>query len=113
MFHDMVMRTADYYEGPSGKQIMLTFGDDFQYQNAAQNYVNIDKLIKYCNANFGDMQVSYSTPSCYTYAINEESKNDPEYHWPTKEDDFFPYAESKKSFKCNVIFIIECFSSNL
>ena len=86
---------------------MLTFGDDFQYQNAAQNYVNIDKLIKYCNANFEDIQVIYSTPSCYTYSINEEAKNEPEYSWPTKEDDFFPYAESKKLTKlftlCNYI----------
>ena len=89
------MHTSSYYEGPSAKHIMLTFGDDFQYQNAAQNFVNIDKLIKYCNANFDDIKVVYSTPSCYTYAINEEAKNEPEYSWPTKEDDFFPYAESR------------------
>ena len=29
--------------------IMMTFGDDFQYENARQNFKNIDKLIKYVN----------------------------------------------------------------
>ena len=29
--------------------IMMTFGDDFQYENAHQNFKNIDKLIKYVN----------------------------------------------------------------
>ena len=33
--------------------IMMTFGDDFNYENARQNFKNIDKLIKYVN------QVSY------------------------------------------------------
>lgn len=26
---------------------MFTFGSDFQYENAIENYKNIDKLIKY------------------------------------------------------------------
>ena len=89
------MEQASHYKGPSEKHIMLTFGDDFQYQNAAQNFVNIDKLIKFFNANFEDVKLYYSTPSCYIYSINEEAKTDSDYTWPIKEDDFFPYAESK------------------
>lgn len=29
----------------------------------------------------------YSTPSCYLYQLNRANKT-----WPTKSDDFFPYA---------------------
>ena len=92
------MEAANYFEGPSKKHIMLTFGDDFQYQNAAQNYVNIDKLIRYANANFDDIKLMYSTPSCYIHSVNEEAKHNPHYNWPTKQDDFFPYAESKQCY---------------
>ena len=28
----------------------MTFGGDFQYQNALSNFKNLDKLIKYVNA---------------------------------------------------------------
>ena len=76
---------------------MLTFGADFQYQNAAQNFVNIDKLIQNFNAKFDDIKLQYSTPSCYINAINEEGKLNSSYSWPTKQDDFFPYADSKST----------------
>lgn len=91
------METASHFEGPSQKHIMLTFGGDFQYQNAAQNFVNIDKLIQNCNTKFDDIKLQYSTPSCYMNAINEEDKVKSAYSWPTKQDDFFPYADSKRT----------------
>ena len=68
--------------------IIMLFGDDFQYQNALHDFKNIDKLIKYVNAQNGsDVNVFYSTPSCYLYALNQLNQS-----WPTKNDDFFPYA---------------------
>lgn len=33
------------------------------------------------------MNLLYSTPSCYLYQLNRANKT-----WPTKSDDFFPYA---------------------
>ena len=33
------------------------------------------------------MNVFYSTPSCYLYALNQLNRT-----WTTKTDDFFPYA---------------------
>ena len=33
------------------------------------------------------MNVFYSTPSCYLYALNKVNRT-----WPSKTDDFFPYA---------------------
>ncbi|CAF1071518.1 unnamed protein product [Rotaria sordida] len=65
-------------------------GQDFTYQNANEWFKNLDKLIKYVNeqqANGSDVNVFYSTPSCYLYALNKINRT-----WSSKIDDFFPYA---------------------
>ena len=36
--------------------IIMTFGGDFQYENALANFKNLDKLIKYVNA---EVQIFY------------------------------------------------------
>lgn len=35
----------------------------------------------------------YSTPSCYAKALNDEGQV-----WPTKQDDFFPYASTADAY---------------
>ena len=69
--------------------IMFTFGGDFAFQNAAQHYKSLDKLIKYVNekTNETGIHMLYSTPSCYLKAMNNDGDI-----WSTKQDDFFPYA---------------------
>ncbi|CAF4345853.1 unnamed protein product [Adineta steineri] len=74
----------------------MTFGGDFQYQNALANYKNLDKLIKYVNdqqINGSNVNVFYSTPSCYLYALNKVNRS-----WITKTDDFFPHAHHPHGF---------------
>ncbi len=39
------------------------------------------------------MNVFYSTPSCYLYALNKADRT-----WTTKTDDFFPYANAPHAF---------------
>ncbi|CAF1238466.1 unnamed protein product [Adineta steineri] len=76
--------------------IIMTFGGDFQYQNALANYKNLDKLIKYVNdqqMNGSNVNVFYSTPSCYLYALNKVNRS-----WITKTDDFFPHAHHPHRF---------------
>ena len=63
-------------------------GEDFQYENAEQWYINLDRAIKAVNAN-GTINLQYSTPSLYVQARNAER-----IQWPTKTDDFFSYAFS-------------------
>lgn len=85
----------------------MTMGSDFQYQNANHWFKNLDKLIKYVNQqvscihssktdqqyfflqqiNGSNVNVFYSTPSCYLYALNRANRT-----WTSKIDDFFPYA---------------------
>ncbi|CAF4294608.1 unnamed protein product, partial [Didymodactylos carnosus] len=72
--------------------IIMTMGGDFYGQNAHENFKNLDKLIHYVNLqqeNGSVVNVFYSTPSCYLYALNKAGKK-----WSTKTDDFFPYAST-------------------
>lgn len=50
---------------------------------------NMDKLMDYINSHPElNAEVLYSTPSVYLQAINEQK-----IAYPTKYDDFFPYAD--------------------
>jgi lysosomal alpha-mannosidase len=42
---------ADHY---LTDDVFMLFGDDFRYMNAFQNYQNMDAMIEYMNANYGD-----------------------------------------------------------
>eukprot|EP01097_Dermamoeba_algensis_P006500 TRINITY_DN4068_c0_g1_i4.p1 TRINITY_DN4068_c0_g1~~TRINITY_DN4068_c0_g1_i4.p1 ORF type:complete len:555 (-),score=154.69 TRINITY_DN4068_c0_g1_i4:1331-2995(-) len=75
--------------------VMLYMGSDFQYKNANLNFKNIDKLIKYINANSNkyNMKLMYSTPSRYIQAVNGAGLT-----WEVKTDDFFPYADGPHAY---------------
>ncbi|XP_033225889.1 lysosomal alpha-mannosidase-like [Belonocnema kinseyi] len=74
--------------------VILTMGTDFTYQVANSWYTNLDKLIRYINFHKGTKyNAIYSTPSCYLKAVNEEKIS-----WPSKSDDFFPYASDSHSY---------------
>ncbi|XP_008550968.1 lysosomal alpha-mannosidase isoform X2 [Microplitis demolitor] len=74
--------------------IILTMGEDFNYQNANMWFLNLDKLIRYTNQMYGStVNVFYSTPSCYI-----KSLNDAQMSWTTKSDDFFPYSSDPHAF---------------
>uniref|UniRef100_A0A1I7TIL4 Alpha-mannosidase n=1 Tax=Caenorhabditis tropicalis TaxID=1561998 RepID=A0A1I7TIL4_9PELO len=78
----------------STNQVMLLMGSDFQYTNANSWYVNLDKLIKYVNADPSKkVKVIYSTPACYTQAVQDKSPK-----LTSKHDDFFPYASGRHSY---------------
>lgn len=80
----------------STSHIMMTMGSDFQYADAHMNFKNYDKLIDYVNAqqaNGSRVNVLYSTPSCYLYAVNQVNHT-----YKVKTDDFFPYASDAHVF---------------
>ncbi|CCD67087.1 Alpha-mannosidase [Caenorhabditis elegans] len=78
----------------STNQVMLLMGSDFQYTNANSWYVNLDKLIKYVNADTSKkVRVIYSTPACYTKAVQAKTPT-----LSVKHDDFFPYASGRHSY---------------
>ncbi|XP_043485751.1 lysosomal alpha-mannosidase isoform X1 [Polistes fuscatus] len=74
--------------------VIITMGDDFNYQQAEMWFANLDKLIKYGNElNGSTVNLIYSTPSCYLKALHDANIN-----WPTKSDDFFPYASDPHAY---------------
>ncbi|CAF1037159.1 unnamed protein product, partial [Didymodactylos carnosus] len=86
----------DEVRGFATNHIIMTMGSDFQFENANEWFKNLDKLIRYVNAqqvNGSDVNVFYSTPSCYLYALNKAGHT-----WTTKTDDFFPYAHHPHGF---------------
>ncbi|XP_055923548.1 lysosomal alpha-mannosidase isoform X2 [Eupeodes corollae] len=92
-FFDYVQHMA---EGYRTNNVLITMGEDFHYQNANSWYKNLDKLIKYGNerqANGSDINLIYSTPSCYLKSLHNAGIT-----WPTKDDDFFPYASDPHAY---------------
>ncbi|XP_078541425.1 lysosomal alpha-mannosidase [Lissotriton helveticus] len=75
---------------------VMTMGSDFHYENANLWYSNLDRLIKYVNAeqnNGSKVNVLYSTPSCYLWELYKANLT-----WSVKTDDFFPYADGPHQF---------------
>lgn len=92
-FIEYTKEQAAFYRSDN---IILTMGDDFNYQAAHMWFANLDKLIGYINNHQGPddkVNLFYSTPSCYLKAVHDSNNT-----WATKEDDFFPYASDPHSY---------------
>lgn len=92
-FIDIAERQATSY---ATNHIIMTMGNDFNYQNAHTWYKNLDKLIKHVNEkqnNGSRVNVFYSTPSCYLNALNKANNT-----WTVKYDDFLPYASDPHAY---------------
>lgn len=70
-----------------GRHVMLLMGCDYEYENAAAWYTNIDTLIAAVNAD-GRVKALYSDPATYTAAKHAENLA-----WSVKRDDFMPCAQ--------------------
>ncbi|XP_026724554.1 lysosomal alpha-mannosidase-like isoform X2 [Trichoplusia ni] len=77
--------------------ILITMGEDFNYQDAAMWFINLDKLIEYTNLKAAkenlNVTLFYSTPDCYLKAVKDANPV-----LPTKVDDFFPYASDSTAY---------------
>ena len=91
-FLSYIYKQASHYQS---NNIMLTMGMDFNYQAAHAWFINLDKLIKFVREADDSINIFYSTPACYLHAINQLSDD---IFWPTKQDDFFPYASDPHAY---------------
>ena len=89
-FLDYVKEQATYYQT---NNIILTMGMDFNYQAAHAWFMNLDKLIKSVTEADSEVNIFYSTPACYLNSLHST-----EVFWPTKEDDFLPYASDPHAY---------------
>jgi alpha-mannosidase II len=87
----MIKRAKDYRTN----NLLQTFGDDFKYMNAENQFSSIDEYIAMFDKDpekFG-IRLIYSTPQTYFEALARENLK-----WPTYDGDFFPYADNKDSY---------------
>ncbi|CAI2381798.1 unnamed protein product [Moneuplotes crassus] len=89
-FYKYILHMADHYKT---NHLLVPFGDDFNFSNAAKMFFNIDKLIKNMNERYEDVELFYSTPNEYLEAIHEA-----DIEWPTKYDDLFPYSDGDDAY---------------
>lgn len=74
--------------------MLMPFGCDFTFANAAMNFENMDKLITYFNKhNKANMTMLYSTPGTYIDSLHAQDIT-----WPTKYDDMFPYGDNPQDY---------------
>ncbi|KAJ6646748.1 Lysosomal alpha-mannosidase [Pseudolycoriella hygida] len=85
----------DYKKVYRSNNVMLTMGGDFTFQIAEAYFKNLDKLIKHTNERQSQYNINafYSTPGCYLKALHDSN-----IEWPTKTDDYFPYASDPHSY---------------
>ena len=129
IMYDLVMlrshEVSNFYQTEiyGNNHLILTMGNDSQYHNAHRWYKNLDKLIDYVNGQVSlrilayescvslsrksvqqssgsDVNVFYSTPSCYLYALNKLNQT-----WTTKTDDFFPYSRTLDKYQTGFFYI--------
>ncbi|CAG9841041.1 unnamed protein product [Diabrotica balteata] len=95
---DQVSRFTDILDGyakfysTDNKNILVVMGGDFQYQQSAMYFDNMDKLIKGFK-NHQKYNLIYSTPSCYMKSVHDDNVN-----LTLKTDDFFPYSDFNHAF---------------
>eukprot|EP01088_Endostelium_zonatum_P015287 TRINITY_DN367_c0_g1_i1.p1 TRINITY_DN367_c0_g1~~TRINITY_DN367_c0_g1_i1.p1 ORF type:complete len:994 (-),score=215.51 TRINITY_DN367_c0_g1_i1:47-2986(-) len=75
--------------------VLITFGCDFQFQDADINFKNMDRLMDYINENTAKYgaKIFYSTPSTYLEYVHGQS----EITWPLNTHDYFPYRDGPYS----------------
>ncbi|XP_026734781.1 lysosomal alpha-mannosidase-like [Trichoplusia ni] len=95
-FISQIERQAKYYDHDN---IMVTMGGDFTYQSAANWFMNMDKLINHVTthpANLSDINIFYSTPSCYLKAIYLYGRRDKAVY--TEKGDQLPYGSDALTY---------------
>ncbi|XP_046687404.1 LOW QUALITY PROTEIN: lysosomal alpha-mannosidase-like [Homalodisca vitripennis] len=91
---DFMREVRFWAEAYKTNHVQITMGGDFNYIVASSWFKNMDKLIKYINSKFNDVNVLYSTPACYLKALHAENVT-----WPVKDnDDFFPYGSDEHTY---------------
>ncbi|KAE9549642.1 hypothetical protein FO519_007149 [Halicephalobus sp. NKZ332] len=77
------------------RNVMLLMGGDFQYSNANQVFINMDKLITVANARSNETKIvfKYSTPSCYVKSLSDAGPR-----LLQRTGDTFPHATANHSY---------------
>ena len=77
--------------------VLMMFGDDFRFQQAEKQFVNIEKLMRYINEKEKGITIRFSTPSEYFDAVHAAAAVTAT-RFPSYEGDFYPYSDDGKSY---------------
>lgn len=77
--------------------LLIPWGDDFKFRNAAKQYKSMDLLISFINENYPDTKIKYSTVSNYFDELQHESK-EKDIQYAVVNQDFLPYADNDDSY---------------
>lgn len=76
----------------------MPFGDDFKYKNSEHYFTNLDKLIEAVNEYHPEVDMFYSDPMCYLWAVHQTNRT-----FPYRQRDYFPlwsgFFSSRPSLK--------------
>ncbi|TPP59784.1 Alpha-mannosidase [Fasciola gigantica] len=91
--HRMIARIQDRMEGYQVNHIAFLMGCDFSYTNATEEFQKLDRLIRTIQGREIDgvpVNIFYSTPYCYTQAVNRALCS-PKTILSRRSGDFMPY----------------------
>ena len=75
-------------------QILIPFGEDFNYQDAHEYYKNIDLLMDAMKQKYGDfIDINYSSLRRFLDSVNSSEKP-----LALNTHDFFPYADNQDAY---------------
>lgn len=94
MFRQFASWVYKYHDVYKTNHIFIPMGGDFNFENAHNTFMSIDRLVQNFNKTYHGIQVFYSTPGKYMKAVIESKGVE----WPTNKDDFFPYADDQESY---------------
>lgn len=90
-YGNFVFDEAEYFRTD---QVLVNMGGDFAYQNSFYNFRNMDLLKEgLYNTYQHNSTFIYSTPNDYLDSIHKKGLR-----WPSKTDDFMPYASAPHSY---------------
>lgn len=93
--NDLIKYLRKYADEKLTNNLLIPFGGDFHFSAAGQNFKSFDRLIKFIRTTAQDINIFYSTPSCYQLAVyNSVRSSEQSLRLPEKYDDFMPYDSS-------------------
>ena len=66
-------------------QVLIPFGDDFKFKNSEHYFENLDKLLEAVKEYHPEVNMFYSNPMCYLYAVHQTNRT-----FEVREKDYLP-----------------------
>jgi len=93
----LILHAKDLARSFRTHHVLVPWGDDFSFQNAAKQFDNMDKIIKDVNERETGVSIRYSTLSEYFNAVHSTAAQS-SLRFPLWNRDFFPFADGPDGY---------------